>query len=119
MIMLSESKKEFCSLREISEEEEISFDYLEKICSKLEKARLVNSKKGIQGGYSLARSPKKIKVGEIIRALEKKMALVECIGSGGVCSKKSSCKSIRVWKKLQNSIEKTIDSITLHTLIQK
>ncbi len=111
--------KEFRSLREISEQEHISFDYLEKICSKLEKAGLVKSKKGIQGGYSLARSPKRIKVGEIMRSLEKKMVLVECMGSGEVCPRKNSCKSINVWRKLQDSMEKTINSITLYDLIDK
>lgn len=119
MICLSESEFEFRSLREISEQEGISFDYLEKICSKLEKAGLVRSKKGIQGGYSLARSPKRIRVGEIMRVLEEKMILVECIGNKGGCSREGSCKSINVWRKLQESMEKTIDSITLHDLIKK
>jgi len=118
MICLNQSGLGYLSLREISEKEGISFDYLEKICSKLEKSGLLKSKKGIRGGYALSRSPKKINVGEILRALENKMALVECIGNKGRCARKRSCKSISVWKKLQNSIEETIDSITLYDLMK-
>lgn len=119
MICLSDSGPGFLSLREISEQEGISFDYLEKICSKLEKSGLIKSKKGIQGGYALAGSPKRIKVGEIMRALEEKMVLVECIGNKGGCSREGSCKSINVWRKLQDSMERTIDSISLYDLIKK
>ncbi len=118
MICLSGSGPEYISLREISEKEGISFDYLEKICSKLEKSGLVRSKKGIQGGYTLARSPRRIKVGEILRAIEDKMVLVECIGNKGGCAREGSCKSINVWRKLQDSMEKTMDSITLHDLMK-
>jgi Rrf2 family protein len=108
------AKKDFLPLRVISEKENIPFDYLEKIFSKLEKNHLVQSKKGSQGGYSLARNSKKITVGQIIRALEGEIVLVECIG----CSRKKSCPTINVWEKLQDSLEKTIDSITLKELIK-
>lgn len=116
MICLSKSA-EFLSLREISEEEGIPFDYLEKICSKIEKSGIIISKKGVHGGYALARSPKKIKVGEIMKALEGKMVLIECIKGG--CPRKKSCRSIRAWKKLQKSIDKTMDSMTLYNLIKE
>ena len=119
MICLSGSSPEFISLREISKEEGISFDYLEKICSRLEKSGLIRSKKGSQGGYALAKSPKKIKIGEIMRALEEKMILVDCIGDKSRCSREGACKSINVWRKLQESMEKTIDSISLYDLIKE
>ena len=57
-------KGKICSLKEISEKENISFDYLEKIISRLEKKGLVRAKRGVRGGYFLGRSPKKIKIGD-------------------------------------------------------
>ncbi len=118
MVCLANEGPEFCSLRIISEKEKIPFSYLEKIFSKLEKNGLIDSRKGVQGGYILSRSAKKIGVGEIMRALEEELILVECIGYKGVCSKEKSCKTIGLWKKLQGSLEKTIDSITLYDLIK-
>lgn len=118
MVYLANTGKGFCSLREMSEKEEISFSYLEKICSTLEKANLMKSRKGAQGGYSLARLPKEIRVGDILRALEGKMVLVECVGSKGSCYREGRCESFYMWKKLQESIEKTIDSVTLQDLMK-
>ncbi len=106
-------------LRLIAEKEGISFDYLEKIFSKLEKEKIIKSKKGVQGGYALAKNPKKISVGEILKALEENIILVECIGSKGKCVNKRTCRTIGVWRKLQDSLQKTIDSITLEKLIKQ
>jgi len=116
LVLLARTDKEYLSLRMISEKEKISFDYLEKIFSKLEKEKIVKSKKGVQGGYTLSRNSKKITVGEILRSLEGEITLVECIGSKGKCTNKKTCRTINVWRKLQDSLEKTINSITLEKL---
>jgi len=116
-------KNKVCSLRIISKKENISFDYLEKIVSKLKKAGLVKSKKGIQGGYSLAYQPEKIKAGKIIRILEGTMAPVLCIAKEKekrlFCPRKKICLTKNVWQKVQNSLNFTLDSITLADLVKK
>lgn len=108
------------SLRKISEKENISFDYLEKIVSKLEKENLVKSKKGVRGGYLLAKTPSKIKIGKIIRALEGKTSLVKCIGQKGeyVCLMEKKCLTKSFWKKIQKSLNFALDSMTLADLIK-
>ncbi len=111
-----------CSLREISEKENISFDYLEKIVSKLEKNKLVKSKRGVKGGYFLIKSPQKIKVSEVINVLEETMAPVECIATEKekkyYCPRKKTCRTITVWKKVQDNLNSTLNSITLADLIK-
>lgn len=121
MVYLARAKKEITPLKEISEKEGISFDYLEKIISKLEKLGLVKAKKGVQGGYFLAKNPKKIKIGEIIRALEGEMSLVKCITRGGkyICPQKRKCLTKSFWKKFQDALNKTLDSLTLFDLVKK
>ncbi len=118
LVFLARNKNKVLSLRFISEKEKIPFNYLEKIFSQLEKKRLINSKKGVQGGYTLAVSPEKIKVGEVIKALEGEIVLVECVGTKGKCVMKRKCKTINAWKKIQDSLEKTINSISLNDLIK-
>lgn len=115
-------KNKVCSLKKISNDEEIPFDFLEKIFSKLKRAGLIRTKKGIQGGYSLARSPQKIKVGEIIKVLEGTMAPVFCIAEDKrryLYPRKKGCKIIKVWKKIQRALELTLNSITLADLVNK
>jgi len=107
------------SLREIAKKEGISFDYLEKIISKLEKAGLVKSKKGVRGGYFLARLPKKIRIGDIVRVLEGEMALVKCIAKKVEysCPRERKCLTKSFWKKIQDSLNSVLNSLTLADLI--
>jgi len=119
MVYLAKFKGRFCPLRIISKNEDISFDYLEKIISKLEKAGLVKAKKGVQGGYFLARPPAKIKLEEILKALEGEIALVKCIAKkeGYICPREKKCLTKNFWKKIQDSLNSVLDSLTLADLI--
>lgn len=109
-------------LKEISQEEGIPFDFLEKIFSKLEKVGLVKAKKGIRGGYFLARSPGKISIGEIIKVLEGTMAPVLCVAKEKekriFCPRKKTCKTFDLWRKIQDILTFTLDSISLTDLIK-
>jgi len=130
MVYLAKCKNKICSLKTISQTEGISFDYLEKIISKLEKAGLIKAKKGVQGGYFLAKSPTKIKTGEIIRILEGELTLVKCltrsipkvVGRGitrkYICPREKKCLTKKFWKKIQNSLDSVLDSLTLADLIK-
>lgn len=108
-------EKKISPLKKISEKEEIPFDFLEKIILELEKEGLVKAKKGVSGGYFLARNPKKITAGEIVRILEGGTAPVYCIG----CARARSCMTKGVWNEVQVSLDSTLDSITLDDLIKK
>lgn len=114
MIHLAKNKGT-CSLKDISEAESISFDYLEKILLLLEKAGIIKGKRGRSGGYCLSRPPSKITVAEIVRALEGKIVLIECDG----CLKTKNCLAKGAWGELQKSLLSTLESITLLKLIKK
>ncbi len=120
MIYLANCHKKISSLKSISQKEGISFDYLEKIISKLEKAGLIKAKKGAKGGYFLAKSPKKIKIGEIIRSLEGERGLVKCVTKKGIkCPLEKKCLAKNFWGKIQESLNSISNSITLADLIKK
>lgn len=106
--------KKLYPLKEISRSEGIPFDFLEKIISKLEKAGLVRAKRGFQGGYFLAKNPRKITVGEIVGTLEGTIP-VSCSGCGRI----KKCLARNVWKKVEHSLNSTLNSITLANLIKK
>lgn len=107
------SKEKVCPLKEISEKEGISFDFLEKIISELQEANLVEAKKGVQGGYFLTKEPKEITAGEIVRVLESTVP-VSCLG----CQMARICSTKNVWDKVQDSLDSTLDSMTLADLIK-
>ena len=116
MVLLAKNykAKQILSTKIISKKEEVPFDFLEKIISQLEKADLVESKKGVQGGYILSRSPAKITANDIVSVLEGEDSTVDCT----FCQKTKKCLTRNVWKKIDMAISKTLKSITLADLIR-
>lgn len=111
--------KQVCSTKIISKIEGIPFDFLEKIISQLERAKLVKGKKGAHGGYLLSRSPSKISAKDIVSVLEDssvggKKPVVDCT----LCKKKRKCSAKNVWSKLDDALNKTLKSVTLADLIK-
>ncbi len=92
----------------------VSSKYLEKIMRMLSKRGIVSASRGANGGYSLARPPKEITVGEIVRALEDDIEIIECVKEDGKCK---CCPSSGVWKKLYKGINELLDSMTLEQMI--
>ena len=107
-------------LREISNNENISYQYLEQIFLDLKKEELVRSVRGARGGYSLAREPKEITVGDIIRSLEGPIGPVDCVKEedSKSCERSSICVSRNVWKKLRDRMTEVLDEFTLKDLTE-
>lgn len=114
------SVNETVSLNSVAERQHISEGYLEQLMAKLKKADLVVSVRGASGGYRLARSPKEISVGDILRALEGNLKAVDCPGiTAGGCEDSASCVTKYVWQRMNESITKTVDEIKLADLIDE
>jgi Rrf2 family protein len=100
-------------LKHISEDERISIRYLEQIIIPLKINRLVKSIRGAGGGYTLARKPEDIRIGEILHALEGNCCLVECIEDGTYCEFTDTCPTYDIWKNATDLLKNYFDSITL------
>lgn len=106
-------KKDLTKIKDVSKIENIPFEFLGKIFTQLEKSGLAKGRKGINGGYALAKNPSKITVKDIFNALES-TTIVDC----RFCGMKKKCASKNVWSKIDLSIEKTLKSIKLSSLIK-
>lgn len=107
------------SLKAIAERQGIPEAYLEQLFAMLKKAKLVKSTRGAQGGYKLARQPGEISVGEVLRALEGGLSVVDCLDEAELCGKSCACPSRIVWKRLTDGINKIVDGITLSDMIDE
>jgi Rrf2 family transcriptional regulator, cysteine metabolism repressor len=108
------------SLREIAERENISYQFLEQIFLSLRRAGLIDSVRGAKGGYTLARPPEDIKVGDIIRVLDGPIAPVDCVAEGNEekrCTRTGTCLSRGIWEKLRDRMSEVLDEITLADVI--
>ena len=106
------------SIKAIAEREGIPEAYLEQLIAVLKRKGLVNSTRGAQGGYMLARQPEEITVGDVLRALEGSLSLVDCIDEEDACGKSCACPSRIVWMKLRDGLNAIVDGITLRDMIQ-
>ena len=81
------------STADLAEEFQLSRNHLIKIMQKLGRAGLVQTRRGGGGGATLARAPKEIRLGDVVRVLEEGQALVECFQpNGGDCTIDGCCR---------------------------
>jgi Rrf2 family cysteine metabolism transcriptional repressor len=106
-------------VKDIAKRQKFSERYLEHLFLSLKTAGLVKSVRGAHGGFTLAKSPNKIKLIDIISVCEGPLALVECVVDAGVCPRSSQCATRDVWIELQSAMDGVLGSMTLQDLIER
>ena len=108
------------SLRDISLRQGISLDYLEQIFLKLRKKEIVQSVRGIQGGYVLNKKAKEIKLINILDAVDEKVKTVQCKKElkKGCNGKATKCLTHNLWDELETHINNFFDKKSLEDLVQ-
>ena len=97
----------------------ISLLYLEQLFNRLKKRGLIKSVRGPHGGYILAKEPGELKLGEILETLDGSLAPVFCLEDkpdGVKCKRVELCVPRVVWKKIEDSVRKVLDSTSLGDL---
>lgn len=107
----------FTSLKDIAKRQGLSNKYLEQIIAMLNKAGYLETARGNNGGYKLAKKPSEYTIGEILRATEGDLAPIYCLTEEGECDKRENCKTLSFWKGLDEAINQYVDSKTLEDLI--
>ncbi len=102
----------------ISERQKISVKYLHLILSTLKQAGLVESSRGIKGGFNLTMPPAEIQVREIFVALEGPLALVDCVADKSICELAPTCPTRPLWIELTRAINNTLDQLSLLDLVE-
>ena len=106
-------------LADIAAEEEISISYLEQLFSKLRKGGLVKSVRGPGGGYLLGRDVSKIRVSDIILAVDEKGICCTPVSSPGDTSNDTHGLTYDMWEELENQIYLFLSSVSLEDVVEK
>lgn len=102
-------------LKDIAARQNVSVKYLEQITMLLQRASLLQSVKGNQGGYLLKYPPERYTMFQILTATEGSLSPVECVANP--CENQTQCVINRMWKQLDTAIHDTLESITLADLM--
>lgn len=103
----------------LSEQTNITGKYLEKIISKLLKAKLLISFRGSSGGYKLSRQASDITIKDILNATEGNMKTVSCIEDGKNCDLSNKCLTVNIWAGLTKIVNDYLSKISLEDVITK
>lgn len=101
-------KRPTYSARRLAELTHLPLPMVSKILKLLVRERLLVSHRGANGGYSLARQPEEITVGEMIGAMEGPIALMECIDTPGNCKVEAMCPVRHNWYRINYRINETV-----------
>jgi Rrf2 family transcriptional regulator, cysteine metabolism repressor len=109
------------SLTEMAADEDLPRAYLEQLVTSLRDANLVASTRGAHGGYELTRSPRDIRMGEVLRALEGPIAPMVCATDdpehGTICDRSSRCTVNVLWVRVRDAVTGALDAMTLADLV--
>ncbi len=103
------------TIHDIAQRHHIPLKYLEQILLELKRGGVLESKRGVNGGYTLARAPEEISVGEVLRIVDGAFAESSCIHNeamGGVCVEGQSCGLKQTWRDVQGAVEKILFATT-------
>src|SRR3954452_18799266 len=88
--------------RDIARRQEVPLRYLEQIFQELRRANLVEAKRGPRGGYSLARAPEKITLGDVLRAVQGPITL---LADEDEARDKPKAVTASIWRELSEKID--------------
>ena len=110
-------------IQKISDQQNIPKRFLEQILNDLKSAGLVRSKRGMAGGYRLARRPEQISLAEVVRHVEGALAPVSCVSERFYekcsCPDESRCAVRSVMKEIRDAIVRVAERVTLAELCER
>ena len=110
-------------IKTISEQQNIPKRFLEQILNDLKSAGMVQSRRGVSGGYRLARDPREITLAAVIRHIEGALAPVSCVSERFYekcsCPDEARCAIRSVMKEIREAIVDIAERVTIAELCER
>lgn len=108
-----------CTIEEIASVYGISRNHLMKSVYKLGKLGLIQTVRGRNGGFRLAKPPEEINVGWVVRRTEENWNLVECFDEeNGFCVLNPMCRLKGVLHRAMRAYFEVLDDVTLEDVVE-
>ena len=113
MTCLAVAGADVVSAQQLAEQVRLEVPTVSKLLKLLAHAGLVESRRGVNGGYFLARPAQEISVADIVIALEGPIGMTECSAHSGSCNHESHC-GVRVnWQRINRAVRAALESVSL------
>jgi Rrf2 family protein len=107
------------SAKEVSDDCGIPLPILSKLLQKLGKSGFLVSAYGTNGGYRLARDPRRISALEVIRAIDGPIVLANCFTEDSHCGHAGKCTVRRPLRKIHEGILRLLDSVSIEDMLRE
>ncbi|MBI4340447.1 MAG: Rrf2 family transcriptional regulator [Chloroflexi bacterium] len=104
------------STSEIASRQDIPEPYLDQVLAVLQKFGFIRSRRGPQGGHTLARSPGDINLGMVVGTLEGTGAPLVCIEYPSECTLSAACAQREVWQTVESTVQNVLNTTTIADL---
>jgi FeS assembly SUF system regulator len=101
---------------ELAQRTRLTRPTVSKVLKGLQRAGMVISSRGAQGGYRLARRPDEITAAQILDVFEGPIAITECSGASSHCGIERQCRVGGAWQRINAAIRRALEDVTLHQL---
>jgi FeS assembly SUF system regulator len=101
---------------ELAERTRLTRPTVSKVLKGLQRAGLVISSRGAQGGYRLARAPVDITAAQILDVFEGPIAITECSSASSQCGIERLCRVGGAWQRINAAIRRALEDVTLQQL---
>lgn len=118
MTCLAGRPGEVLAASELAEHARLEMPTVSKLLKQLAGAGLVESRRGIRGGYRLARPADQISILQIVVALEGPLGMTECSAVQGSCGHEPHCPVQGNWRRISRVIESALASVSLAQMLQ-
>ena len=114
---MNRNKDKVYSAHDLSLSTSLPITTISKILTKLRKAQIVASVRGVSGGYKLSKDARKISVGDIIDIIDGKIALTVCIEeNNNNCGLASMCSSHSNWQIINNAVSNALNAVSIEDM---
>lgn len=118
MTHLASSPSRRFSSTELAQATHLPGPTVSKVLKKLAREGLLESQRGADGGYALARDPAEITVAEVIAVLEGPIALTVCSEGAGACDLEPYCQVGPNWQLISDAVRGTLENITIAQMVR-
>lgn len=123
LVLGLENHQPVVSIQNISNRQNIPKRFLEQILADLKTAGFVTSKRGIAGGYRLARPPEQITLASVVRHIEGALAPVSCVSERFYekcsCPDEARCAIRSVMKEARDAVVKVVERVTVAEMCER
>lgn len=106
------------STAQIADETRLELPTVSKLLKALGHAGLVESFRGVNGGYRLARPASDISLAEIVEALEGPIGMTECSVAEGQCEREAQCGVRGSWQRINSVLDQTLRAVSLADMLK-